>query len=144
MATAGFGSQKYDFQAHFVDEDYGKSLNGKIVRKSGAVPTIKAPTIPSGPQANPTKPLPLYSSPALDDHNYADFISNAVEPFGFDEGNSEGEEPHSQIGALYTIPVCSKIPENNTATESSTSETLATVASEIDSSEKSSSFHYFR
>lgn len=67
---------------------------GKMVRKIDAIPTIKTGLWTSDREnkadpveiaTNKVQALPLYSSPALRDHDYADFISNIPEKFEFSE-----------------------------------------------------------
>lgn len=77
------------------------------MRKENAIPTVKNGSLTSGPAVEivpcSRKPLPLYSCPALKDHNYADFITIVPESFedtgeiddAISISDSESEVPRS-------------------------------------------------
>lgn len=136
-----------DLQAHFVEEDYEATTSGKLKRKRDAIPSVNARTFHSGVgNENPTKqtvPLPLYSSPALKDHNYADFITHSPETYEYDEatvdsGLLEREAVDPAPSALEAPLAAASEPEL------SEPELSEPELSEPESSVNPSSFNYFR
>lgn len=85
-------------QAHFDETCFYIGKNGNKSRKKDAVPSIKAflldPESDDDCVIDYFKSRPLYSSPALQDHNYANFttvVQDWVDPEGFldCEGNAD-------------------------------------------------------
>ncbi|KAL1380514.1 hypothetical protein pipiens_014134, partial [Culex pipiens pipiens] len=90
-------------EAHFTNEDYVVDKSGKRERKKTAVPSIPAELeVDSDSEeaetSRPNVPLPLYSSPALQDHNYVDFILSCTR-----WNESDDDEP---VTGTTTAKIC--------------------------------------
>lgn len=96
-------------QDHFDKRtSFQYNRQGNLVKNSNAIPTIK-PLFDEEEydfhQTDTMTPLPLYSSPALMDHNYADLINNDPNPFNYDNtGASEFENPELSVGQIKLKP----------------------------------------
>lgn len=95
-------------QAHFEESCFKLNLKGQKVKYEKAVPTIDAFTLDpdSDDESIPDifKPLPLYSSPALQDHSYANLTTVVPDWIEFsDDDCSEAKESTSKPGSISSV-----------------------------------------
>lgn len=85
------------FQAHFEDACFKNNAKRRRLQCKNALPTICAFTLNSDdePPTDFFKSRPLYSSPALHDHNYANFVAVVAELVEVEDKESRNAEIES-------------------------------------------------
>lgn len=145
-------------QAHFEENCFRPNLKGRKLRYEDAIPTIDAFTLDPDDQSTQDffKALPLYSSPALHDHNYADFVTVVSEWVDIADDEAREREDLSAIAdeaseraSEALLEIVPEINETNTNNSSEHCEVqneieIAEVEDNLAVSEKENSFRLLR